>query len=247
MILRNIKTLSSKLKIYGPKQFIKFALIESKQLVYDQYIKKSYSQNGEDIIIDKLLNKKGGETYIDIGANDPFRFNNTYRFYNKGWKGVNIEPDEYNYARLAKARPNDINLNIGIGLNEGKHIFYKFLPDTLSTFSKKNANKYIKAGFKLIDKKKLQIRKLSYIFSTFFSDKKVSFISIDTEGYELQILKSNNWNKYRPQVICIEYNEFISKNQPPKERLILRKFIEEINYRLVYSNKTNSIYEDLLS
>lgn len=247
MILRNFVALFSKLKIYGPRRFLEFALMESKQFVYDKFIKNSYSQNGEDIIIDKILNKQGKGTYIDIGANDPYRFNNTYRFYKKGWGGVNIEPDEYNYSVLLEKRPNDINLNIGIGLKEGIHTFYEFFPDTLSTFSRKSANSYKRGGFKLIEKRKIQIRKLSYIFSTYFSNKKVSFISIDTEGFELQILKSNDWNKYRPKVICIEYNEFISKSKPPKERLVLRKFIEKINYRLVFSNDTNSIYEDLLS
>jgi len=247
MISCNLTALFSKLKIYGPKRFLKFALMESKQLVYDKLIKNSYSQNGEDKIIDEILKKRGKGTYIDIGANDPYRFNNTYRFYKKGWTGINIEPDEYNYSQLVKKRPNDVNLNIGIGLNESMYTFYKFFPDTLSTFSRNNANKYKKAGFELIDKRKLQIRKLSYIFSTYYSNKKVSFISIDTEGFELEILKSNDWNKYRPKVICIEYNEFISKNKPPKERLVLRKFIEKINYKLVFSNDTNSIYEDLLS
>mgnify|MGYP001561699728 FL=1 len=117
MISRNLMSLFSKLKIYGPKQFLKFALIESKQLLYDKFIKNSYRQNGEDVIIDKILNKRGLGTYIDIGAYDPYRFNNTYRFYKKGWKGVNIEPDEYNYSLLLKKRPNDVNLNIGIALN----------------------------------------------------------------------------------------------------------------------------------
>lgn len=247
MISRNLMSLFSKLKIYGPMQFFKFSLMESKQFFYDRFIKNSYSQNNEDIIIDKILNKRGLGTYIDIGAYDPYRFNNTYRFYKKGWKGINIEPDEYNYSLLLKKRSNDVNLNIGIGLNEGMHTFYKFFPDTLSTFSRKNANSYKKGGFKFIEKRKIQIRKLSYIFSTYYPNRKVSFISIDTEGYELEILKSNDWNKHRPKVICIEYNEFISKSKPPKERLVLRKFIEKINYRLVFSNNTNSIYEDLLS
>jgi glycosyltransferase involved in cell wall biosynthesis len=57
--------------------------------------KISYSQCGEDIIIDFLLTwlKIKNPTYLDIGANDPVKLSNTYYFYKKGSRGVLIEPD----------------------------------------------------------------------------------------------------------------------------------------------------------
>ena len=79
----------------------------------------SYSQTGEDIIIDFLIGAKKIKdfTYLDIGANQPVKFNNTYKFYEKGYKGVCIEPDPHIHAALSKKRPKDICLNIGIAGN----------------------------------------------------------------------------------------------------------------------------------
>ena len=75
----------------------------------------SYAQTGEDIIVDFLIGAKKIKefTYLDIGANHPVKFNNTYKFYDAGYRGVCIEPDPYVYAVLSKKRPEDICLNIG--------------------------------------------------------------------------------------------------------------------------------------
>lgn len=236
--------LFDKLKIYGPKKFLEYSLGETKKIIFYRLLRGSYSQNREDLVIDKLLGDIKRGFYVDIGAYDPYRFSNTYRFYKKGWNGINIEPDSNNYLKFVKKRSRDINLNIGIGLKEGKFLFYKFFPDTLSTFYEKNANKYKKEGFKLVNKIKLPVKKLSYVFSKYCANQEISFMSIDIEGNEIEILKSNNWNKYRPKIICAEsYSS--SKSKQAKERSKLERFMESKNYKLAYSNNVNVIYKDL--
>lgn len=232
------------LKIYGPKKFLEYSLDETKKIVFYRLLNGSYSQNCEDLVIDKLLKDIEIGFYIDIGAYDPYRFSNTYKFYKKGWNGINIEPDINNYLKFVKKRPKDINLNIGIGLKEGKFLFYKFFPDTLSTFSKKSANKYKKEGFKLVNKIKISVKKLSYVFSKYCANREISFISIDAEGNEIEILKANNWNKYRPKILCVE-SYASSGNKYSIERSKLERFMERKNYKLVYSNSVNVIFKDL--
>lgn len=239
--------LFNKLKLYGINKFIEYSLMETKKIIFYRLLKGSYSQSQEDLIIDKLLKKTKRGFYIDIGAYDPYRFNNTYRFYKKGWNGINIEPDNNNYLKFVKKRPKDINLNIGIGPKEGTFIFYKFFPDTLSTFYEKNANRYIKGGFKLVNKIKLPVKKLSYVFSKYCSKKEISFISIDVEGNEIEILKSNNWNKYRPRIICVEAYTPFSEKKYSNKKSELERFMESKNYKLAYSNNNsvNVIFKDL--
>lgn len=239
--------LFDKLKIYGPKKFLEYSLGEAKNIIFYRILNGSYSQSHEDLVIDKLLKKTKKGFYIDIGAYDPYRFNNTYRFYKKGWNGVNIEPDSNNYLKFVKKRPKDINLNIGIGAKEGRFIFYRFFPDTLSTFYEKNANKYIKEDFKLVNKIKLPVKKLSYVFSKYCAKREISFISIDVEGNEIEILKSNNWNKYRPKIICVEAYTPSSEKKYSKKKSKLERFMESKNYKLVYSNNNsvNLIFKDL--
>ena len=77
----------------------------------------SYSQDFEDFILFYLFIEKG--FYIDVGANDPNIFSVTKAFYERGWHGINIEPLPFKYKLLKQYRPRDINLQYGIGLNEG--------------------------------------------------------------------------------------------------------------------------------
>lgn len=125
-----------KIKFYGPFKAFKYALIEMKKYL-DGLITKTYSQHQEDLQVDKILNFRDNGFYVDIGAYDPVRFSNTKRFYDRGWHGINIEPDPVRFLKFQKHRPRDINIQIGIAKEEGVLNFYKFKTNTLSTFCQK--------------------------------------------------------------------------------------------------------------
>ncbi len=84
---------------------------------FRKFKKISFSQCGEDLIVQNIFNCLGIEkpSYIDVGAYDPFIFSNTALFYSKGSRGINIEPDPHLYKTFPKHRKEDINLNVGIG------------------------------------------------------------------------------------------------------------------------------------
>lgn len=226
-----IKKIKHYLIILGPIKLIEYILLEAQMLVM-RIFKTSFSQWGEDIIIDNLLGKKRGGFYVDIGAYDPTRFSNTKRFYLKGWNGINLEPDPIRIKNFYKERRRDINLNIGIANKNGLLNFFKFSPQTLSTFSKDSANNYQKQGYKLTETVKIKVFKLSDILSKNYQGNQIDFFSIDTEGFDLEILKSNNWKKFKPKVICIEGQG----NNP-------EKLLTKLGYKKVYANQTNSIFQ----
>lgn len=238
-----MKEFIEKIKLYGFKKSLQFIFGELKNIFYMRYYRGSYSQNGEDLVIHKLLNHKNKGFYVDIGAYDPNRFSNTKYFYKQGWCGINIEPNIQNYHKFLKARPRDINLNIGIGSKPGKKIFYKLFPDTLSTFSKKDAFVYKKIGFKIINKHRIEIQRLDNIISKYCQNKNIDFFSIDTEGFEMEVLKSNDWGGVKPPIICIESYTFQTDRSPSKERREINQFLVNLGYRKVYSNNTNCIYQ----
>src|SRR3989344_6416322 len=101
--------LLNKFHVYGPQKFFYFAYLELMKMFYWQPIRNSYSQNNEDLKIDELLNYPSKGFYVDVGAYDPDRFSNTKRFYLKGWRGINIEPDVYSFNKFLEKRPEDIN------------------------------------------------------------------------------------------------------------------------------------------
>lgn len=232
--------LYKKIRIYGLKQTLIFAGSELKYKYY-QLIHNAYGQNQEDLVIDKFLNYKPNGFYVDIGAYDPHRFSNTKRFYLKGWRGINIEPDVHNYQKFLQKRPADKNLNLGIADKPGVLTFYKMFPPTISTFSKKEAQEYQKQGYELIAKIKVKTTTLANVLNKYAKNKQIDFMSVDTEGFDLIVLKSNNWKKFKPQIICVESeNNLMSKNNKAKERI--HNFLLKQGYHKEYDNGLNSIY-----
>ena len=45
------------------------------------YLNISFSQEGEDLVLQRLIGIKSNGFYVDIGAHHPYRFSNTYKFY----------------------------------------------------------------------------------------------------------------------------------------------------------------------
>lgn len=241
-LLKKIGEYYYKFKTHGSRKILKYVIISLYSYLWAIPIRKSYSQKGEDLIIDRLLNHKKRGIYVDVGAHDPSLRNNTKRFYQKGWRGINIEPDSTNFKKLSRVRPRDINLNIGISDKNSMLNFYRFDPDTISTFSKENLNEYQRYGFKLKEIIKIKTKKLSDILSIYIKNKKIDFFSIDAEGHDLQVLKSNNWNKFRPTLICIESHYHYNKENIFEETTGINKFLTKVGYKKVWSNNINEIY-----
>jgi FkbM family methyltransferase len=205
----------------------------------------SYSQSDEDLIIDTLLNRKPNGFYIDIGAYDPVRFSNTMRFYRRGWSGINIEPDYTQFQKIKSVRTRDITLNIGISPKNKTLVYWEINPNTLSTFLSVQAKAYEKEGFRIIRQIRVPVSRLFKVIKKYAHSKPIDFLSVDVEGFELDVLKSNNWGKYRPKVLCIELSFCSSDTQADiRRKKSLIRFIESKGYIYVTKTATNYIYVD---
>lgn len=196
----------------------------------------SFSQFGEDIVLSEIFKKKKNPgSFIDIGANHPKDLNNTYRLYMEGWRGVNVEPGLKMFNALLETRPEDVNLQIGIGKVAGKAIFYEMDVDSVSTFNKKEAvnGQYQK---NIVSKNEVEIKTLKNIFEDHFDGVPVDLISIDVEGNNFEVLEGNDWGKYRPSFILIE--------MPCEERLEIIPYLYQKGYYLIFDNSLNGIFAD---
>ncbi len=210
----------------------------------NKFRRSSYSQSGEDLIIKFIFNalKIKNPSYIDIGAHHPFHISNTALFYNSGSRGINIEPDPSLFKNFQKFRKDDINLNIGIGEEEKEVDFYIISAPTLSTFSKKEAEKYSKEGnFIIKEVKKVRVRKLQDVIDEVYESFFPQFLNIDAEGVDELIIKSLNFEKNFPIVICIETISFSTKGDGKKNEDIIN-FIIEKGYLLYADTYINSIF-----
>lgn len=208
------------------------------------HMRRSYSQSGEDIIISDLFHRLQmlHPTYLDIGANDPVSLSNTYRLYIRGSRGVCIEPNPAMYRKLAAKRKADICINAGIAFDEKDEADFYVFPEKfhgLNTFSKAEADFWAETGNDEIGRHKPeQIIKVRLININEIMDKYLSpqpnLISVDVEGLDLEIVKSIDFQKYKPDVFCIETLGFIEGNKEIKKTDITDFFLK--NGYFVYAD-----------
>jgi FkbM family methyltransferase len=208
--------------------------------------KASYSQTGEDVILEYLFDslKIKYPSYLEVGTNQPKICNNTYGFYLKGCKGVCIEPDIQMYNTIKKTRPKDTLLNIGIGLsNQDKANFYLF-PGILngwSTFLEEEANIRKKETGIEYDVLSVPLKNINDIMEKYF-DITPNLISLDVEGLDLEILQSINFDKYQPDVICVETITFGYLSNTEKKIDSISDFIHAKGYFTYADTHINTIF-----
>jgi len=173
----------------------------------EQYI-VSYAQNREDMLLAAFFPGQKQGFYVDIGANDPEADSVTKYFYERGWHGINIEPSPRLHSSLERARKHDVNLNIGVSDARGKLSFREYAGHGLSTFSSdtkaelEQVNNQFTSEYRDYE---VEVRRLDDIFAE-QKVQAIDFMKIDVEGYEYEVIMSNDWEKYRPRVLCIEAN-----------------------------------------
>lgn len=192
----------------------------------------AYSQRGEDLIIDGLLKGKNPGFYVDIGANHPTHLSNTKRFYDRGWHGINIEPNPVLSELLSKERERDICQNLGIGKTKGILPFYVLSSHTDSTFNLEDARRNCLFFNDSIERViNVPVEPLADVLKRYHPET-IDFMSLDTEGSELEVLKTNDWSCYRPDALCVEI-----ENDP---RIV--PYLESLGYIFVFSNACNGIF-----
>lgn len=166
----------------------------------------SYSQEGEDLILLKHFADKKVGFYVDVGAFHPVRFSNTYRFYKSGWRGINIEPRPGSKSLFNKLRPRDINLEFPISKTPRTLHYYMFNEPALNGFREDISSERAELkNYQIINKLDITTKTLEAILDEFLpKGKTIDFLTIDVEGMDLEVLESNNWDKYKPNIILVE-------------------------------------------
>ena len=225
------------LKSFLPKCVI-HKCVNFKNNYLDGYAVKSYSQEGEDMILRRLFAKQNHGFYVDVGAHHPKRFSNTHYFYKKGWIGINIDAMPNSMKLFNKNRPKDINIEKPISNKKEILTYYAFNEPALNGFSKELSDEYCSIGYFIKFQKDLETSTLEDILDKYLPNKTViDFLSIDVEGLDFEVLKSNNFKKYRPKVILIEVLGNILTEIENNEIAI---YLREYNYS-VYAKTINTV------
>ena len=206
--------------------------------------KSSYSMFGEDVFVEKFFKKKSKGIYVDVGCYHPLDGNNTHLLYKKGWHGMNIDLNETSIDLFNKTRKNDVNLRIAVS-NKFKKIkfFYRKKINMLNTINKKFAFNNFRKGFKT---SYVQADTLNSVLDkSKFKNKKIDFLNLDVEGNEINALKSLNFKKYSPKLICVEIHNYplsSSKSGNFKSNPVY-KFLLKKRYIQIWKKKFSFIFK----
>lgn len=205
----------------------------------------SFAQAGEDVVVSFICTylNIGQPSYVDIGAADPIKWNNTYYFYMQGCRGILVEPNVDLLPVLKSARPDDTILNIGIGPVNGTADYYRLTEPGWNTFDKDQAETAVRSsGGKESIKEvvKMPLLNINDVLAQHFGGKTPDYFSIDVEGMDLAILKSLDWTKHRPKIVCTETLMIGSRI----ERSDTGVFLTQKGYELRASTFVNSIFVD---
>ena len=219
--------------IYFFYQFFKTKKILKKRIFYSNW--------GLDMLVDHFFKKRKNGIYIDVGCHHPFLNNNTYRLYKRGWTGINIDLDFNTIDMFNFFRNKDTNILSAVSdKEEMRDLFFFHNRSAVNTLSSEN-------GSKSKEIKKIKTRSLnSIIEDSCFSNKKIDLISIDVEGFEMNVLNGFDVNKYMPDLIIIEFidpkiKEYYFQNINNILNSNINIFMDKNNYKLV-----NWVHDDLV-
>lgn len=203
-----------------------------KNRILGEFPKLSYSRSGEDLLLDDIFRHKSAGLYVDVGAFHPVDYSNTFKFYLKGWRGINIDANREVMDLFRTMRSKDINMNLAVGPVPGMQDYYmnEFDPsmNTVSkAFAKETSTQF---GFDITQTRSIRTERLEKIISDSGIDKTaIDFLSVDVEGYDLEVLQSNDWQQIRPQIVLVEMHGGLDKINGTD----IYKFLTAVNYSLL--------------
>ena len=212
-------------------------------------LKKNYTVTGVDLLLDNFFKNKNIKqgVYIDVGCNHPLFNNYTYLLYKSGWSGINIDLDFHCIDMFNHFRPLDFNRQVAISDVRGEaDLFFYHNKSAINTLSKEM---HLLRGSDAKEIRKIQTETLNNVIKeSKFSDKKVNLLSIDVEGFELNVLKGFDFEKYSPELVVVEYidpamkkAEFYNQNINNIINSELYNFMIDKNYKFI-----NWFHSDLI-
>lgn len=191
-----------------------------------------YAQWGEDVVLESFVAGTPADgCIVDVGCFHPKKYNNTWRLYRAGWRGINVDVDRVKLDVFDLVRPQDENVCCAIGDAPGEATLYSFGHySVLSTLDAAKAAEYRRLGYEC-EERPVRVRTLTEVLdASRFRGRRVALLSIDVEGHEAAVLRSLDVERYRPDLILVEFHV------PTLERMQADptyRLLDELGYKLV--------------
>ena len=200
--------------------------------------KKSYAMNNEDTAVLNYFKDRKNGFYVDVGCYHPIHRNNTHLLHKQNWSGINIDTSQFSIDLFNYMRPKDLNYNCAISdKNENIKLFYQKELSQLSTTEKGQAESVFQGNIK---EKEMQAFTLDEVLNRDrYKKSKIDFLDIDVEGADLKVLKGLSFDKFKPELICIEIHE------KEVELSEIYKFLVDKKYELIWQGVFSHIFKSI--
>ena len=198
----------------------------------------SFAQNFEDVMLWRALGGVKAGFYIDAGAWSPDIDSVTRAFYERGWHGINVEPNPIWHRKLSEKRPRDINLLMALSDRIETLNFYVVGETGLSTTNVNYAREHESMGYP-IQSISCPTTTMDIIWEEHVQKQEVHFMKVDVEGMEEAVVKGNDWKKHRPWLVLVEStypNSKISAYQ------VWEPILLKADYHFAYADGLNRFY-----
>ena len=194
--------------------------------------------NNEDTAILNYFKDRKNGFYVDVGCYHPIHRNNTHLLHTQNWSGVNIDTSKFSIDLFNFMRPKDLNYNCAISdKNENIKLFYQKDLSQLSTIEKSQAESVFQGEIK---EKEINAFTLDEILSRDkYKDSKIDLLDIDVEGADLKVLRGLSFDKFKPELVCVEIHA------KEIEKSDIYNFLIDKNYKLLWSGVFSHIFKRL--
>jgi len=206
-------------------------------------VRWSCSQEGEDRILDRLFETQREGFYVDVGAHHPIRFSNTFLLFQRGWRGINIDPNPRAMQLFRQCRPRDVNVTVGIAEQVGTLRYFQFNDSALNTFDEKLAcQRETLDGYRLIASTLVPVQPLRQVLQKHLPEgQAIDVLSVDAEGSDLTVICSNDWTKFRPYCLLVET---LQSSLSSLEANATHRYVSSLGYDLFAKTVNTFIYVD---
>jgi FkbM family methyltransferase len=199
----------------------------------------SYAQNFEDVMLWRALKHVDSGFYVDVGAYSPSDDSITRAFYERGWQGINIEPNPDLLSRFIVERPRDVNLGVAAGDQAGLATMYLVSNAGLSTLDAGEADLRAREGYE-VTTGTAEVSTLATILRDHVPPhREVNFLKIDVEGWERRVLFGNDWRTKRPWIVVVEATRPMTAEPSHAE---WESILTDAAYTCVYRDGVNRFY-----
>lgn len=198
----------------------------------------SYAQNFEDVMLWRALGHVPDGVYVDVGAQHPRIDSVSRAFYERGWRGVHVEPVPAFAQLLREDRPDETVLQVALGEREGVLELNVFADTGLSTAVPGYAERHQAERGYAVERIQTPVLTLKSALER-LAGKDVHWLKIDVEGFEEQVLRGWDSASLRPWILVVEATV---PNSTETDHDKWEHLVSAAGYRYVYFDGLNRFY-----